>query len=135
MTVETIGLLTILTKGLVKPITRNMSHDEFKCRCAHSECTTTTIYIPTARSFQQLRDHLQIPLRITSGFRCQKHNKSVGGSDNSYHKLGTAVDIAVPESMYIEDFKAEAEKFFDIVVPYKAEKFIHCHNLMDLQKV
>lgn len=34
------------------------------------------------------------PGRINSGFRCKKHNKAVGGSQNSYHKRGMAVDVA-----------------------------------------
>lgn len=32
-------------------------------------------------------------LIITSGYRCEKLNKAVNGSENSEHKLGTAYDI------------------------------------------
>lgn len=35
------------------------------------------------------------PLRITSGYRCSSHNKQVGGSENSTHLQGKAVDIAI----------------------------------------
>jgi hypothetical protein len=135
MTVETIGLLTILTKGLNKPITRNLSHNEFRCQCNFKSCTTTTIYTPTARSFQLLRDHLGIALKVNSGFRCQRHNDAVGGSSSSYHKLGAAIDIAVPDSMTIDELENEARKFFDVVLKYEQANFIHCHNLMDLQRV
>jgi len=33
-------------------------------------------------------------LTVTSGFRCEKHNKAVGGSRTSSHRKGLAVDVA-----------------------------------------
>ena len=33
------------------------------------------------------------PLRVTSGYRCPKLNKAVGGSATSVHQLGYAADI------------------------------------------
>lgn len=44
---------------------------------------------------QPLRDKLKRPIIITSGYRCPKLNKLVGGADNSQHVLGQAVDITV----------------------------------------
>ena len=41
---------------------------------------------------QTLRDIVG-PINITSGYRTEKFNKSVGGSSNSYHLDGLAVDI------------------------------------------
>ncbi len=43
---------------------------------------------------QTLRERYGKPMSITSGARCKKHNKAVGGAANSQHTLGTAVDIA-----------------------------------------
>lgn len=37
-------------------------------------------------------------LEITSGFRCEKHNKKVGGSETSSHLTGLAVDVAIDAS-------------------------------------
>lgn len=34
-----------------------------------------------------------IPMTITSGMRCPKHNKAVGGAENSYHLHGMAIDF------------------------------------------
>lgn len=43
---------------------------------------------------EMLREDLgNIPLRITSGFRCPSHNAKVGGAAKSQHIEGTAVDI------------------------------------------
>ena len=38
-----------------------------------------------------------VPFVVTSGFRCPKHNKRVGGSSTSSHMKGLAADIAVPD--------------------------------------
>ncbi|MDR1133313.1 MAG: hypothetical protein LBL05_04075 [Synergistaceae bacterium] len=35
------------------------------------------------------------PIRVTSGWRCARHNAAVGGVDTSYHLIGRAVDISV----------------------------------------
>lgn len=39
------------------------------------------------------------PIFITSGYRCEIHNKKVGGASNSQHLKGKAVDIWVKEDM------------------------------------
>lgn len=37
--------------------------------------------------------HAIIPLRITSGIRCEKHNIKIGGATRSYHIEGKAIDF------------------------------------------
>jgi len=44
---------------------------------------------------EHARELAGIPFRITSGFRTESHNKSVGGVANSSHLSGVAADIAV----------------------------------------
>ena len=44
---------------------------------------------------QPLRDKLGKPIIISSGYRCPKLNKLVGGVSNSQHLLGQAVDFKV----------------------------------------
>lgn len=39
-----------------------------------------------------------VPFVITSGARCVTHNRKVGGTPNSSHIRGLAVDIACPSS-------------------------------------
>lgn len=39
------------------------------------------------------REHAGIPFIVNSGFRCEKHNKEVGGSPMSSHLVGCACDI------------------------------------------
>lgn len=55
-------------------------------------------------SLQQLCEHVLEPLRqrfgvirITSGYRCDKLNRAVGGVKNSQHRLGEAADIHISD--------------------------------------
>ena len=47
-----------------------------------------------AEKLQLIRDKVNRPLKITSGYRCITHNasKAVGGSPNSKHRYGMAAD-------------------------------------------
>lgn len=55
-----------------------------------------------------LRRIHQQPIVITSGYRCEKLNKAVGGVPNSRHTKGNAADI------HIKDEK-DAREIFDIL--------------------
>lgn len=43
--------------------------------------------------FQPIRDWMGEPLHVTSGYRSPELNKAIGGSTNSQHCLGQAIDI------------------------------------------
>lgn len=76
-----------------------------------------------------IRERFATPMIITSGYRCEKVNKMVGGKDNSQHRKGEAVDF------YFEGFgkKEMAAAFFEIaenfdfdqLIYYKKKGFIH----------
>lgn len=42
---------------------------------------------------QKLRDLINVPLKIDSGYRCAEKNKEVGGEPSSMHLYGRAADI------------------------------------------
>jgi len=42
-----------------------------------------------------LRNMVGRPVIITSGYRCEEHNKAIGGSKNSMHVRGLAVDFYI----------------------------------------
>lgn len=44
-----------------------------------------------------LRRIIQKPIVITSGYRCEKLNKAVGGVSNSWHQQGNAADIHIAD--------------------------------------
>ena len=70
-------------------VTPNFSKAELSCPCCGGFWPSPILLT----KLQSIRDQLQHPLVISSACRCQTHNKEVGGSDNSYHQRGEAVDI------------------------------------------
>jgi len=59
--------------------------------------------------FEPLRKWVGGPIRINSFFRCKDLNKAIGGSKNSQHCYGQAIDLDDTH-----DFKTNAEMFYYI---------------------
>ena len=76
-------------------ITKNFKTDEFACEC----CGKSEMDIDFVKTLQNLREEYGVPMRVNSGFRCKKHNKSIGSSDSSSHLWGMASDISVTDSV------------------------------------
>lgn len=81
-------------KDMELQLTKNFKLSEFKCQCSYKSCTHTLIDLEHLVELQKFRDESG-PIKITSAYRCERHNKAVGGSKNSQHLLGTATDIQV----------------------------------------
>jgi zinc D-Ala-D-Ala carboxypeptidase len=63
---------------------------------APNEVQTERLRLLCVRILQPLRDHLRVPIVVTSGFRTAKVNRKIGGASNSQHLDGDAADIHVP---------------------------------------
>lgn len=68
------------------------SRSEFACKCG---CGFDTVDAGLLSALDAIRAHFDRPVRVTSGCRCDAHNRAVGGSEGSQHKLGRAADIVV----------------------------------------
>ena len=68
---------------------------EFVCPC----CGRCEMDKELIWKLDLLRELVDAPLIITSGFRCERHNKAVGGAPNSAHLRGKAADIACPDNL------------------------------------
>ena len=122
-----LGILT-LPKNYTTKLTPHFHASEIQCHCKNKSCTDTKMDYRILRALEELRTAVgNKPLAITSGFRCAKHNEKVGGKDKSRHKLGLAVDIIVPSGMNIKEFAHRARLFFDYVLEYPGDDFIHAH--------
>ena len=75
---------------------------EFNCPC----CCKNEINESFLASLTDAREYCRIPMLINSGYRCEKHNKKVGGKvgdkakgiQASTHTVGAAADIHCTES-------------------------------------
>ena len=67
--------------------------DEFTCKCG---CGLNNINMNLVQILDEIRAYFNTPVNVSSGCRCKKHNKNVGGDYNSRHLLGKAADIVVP---------------------------------------
>ena len=78
-------------RGDKTALTKNFSLYEFECPCG---CTAQMIDRELVEKMQILRDKLGKKIKVTSGYRCVKHNasKDVGGSKQSRHLYGIAAD-------------------------------------------
>lgn len=47
--------------------------------------------------FEPLRKHLNAPIKISSGFRCEQLNKLIGGASGSQHTKGEAFDLELTD--------------------------------------
>jgi len=63
---------------------------DFKCRCG---CDQATVHAELLNMLNVARWKAGIPFFVKSGFRCEAHNKSVGGKPTSAHLKGLAADI------------------------------------------
>ena len=81
-------------KGRTDKIAPNFQYKEFDCQ-GKGCCSTTIIDEKLVAYIQQIRDHFGKPVTVTSSYRCEIHNKRVGGATKSYHMQGKAADIVV----------------------------------------
>lgn len=83
--------MSIITykRGDKTALTKNFSRYEFDCPCG---CGTQMVDPELAEKLQRIRDALGKPIKITSGYRCLKHNQDVKGGTNSRHRYGMAAD-------------------------------------------
>lgn len=81
-------------KGSKTKLSENFKAYEFDCKCKDS-CSSTFVDEKLVTYLQKIRSHFNAPVTINSAYRCEKHNKAVGGASGSYHTKGQAADIVV----------------------------------------
>lgn len=69
---------------------------EFECKCG---CGLMNMHMSFVQRLDAVRIIYGDEIIISSGCRCAKHNKKVGGSRESSHLEGLAVDIRVKNSV------------------------------------
>ena len=67
--------------------TKNFQVSEFACKC----CGQNHIDQRVLDMAQTIRDELGVPVRVNSGYRCEEHNRRVGGVMKKYDKAGKLI--------------------------------------------
>lgn len=81
-------------KGQAVKLSTHFNSSEFDCH--GSGCCSQTIVNPDlVKYLQQIREHFNAPITITSAYRCTTHNRRIGGATGSRHTKGDAADIVV----------------------------------------
>ena len=77
-------------------LTKNFSLREFRCKDGTdvpSDLRENVILL--CQNLQVLREHINKPIRIISGYRSPKYNRRIGGARKSQHMTAKAADIRV----------------------------------------
>lgn len=84
----------VFPSNTIALLTPHFNASEFKCKCGSSHDTVingTLVY-----KLERLHDIFGAKsIIITSGYRCSKHDISVGGSGSGEHTKGNAADIII----------------------------------------
>ena len=96
-----------------KQLSKHFHSDEFICKgnergvcdCKGAE---VNMHPHLINILELVRAHFDKPVRVTSGYRCPKYNRSsyVGSNDRSQHTKNTAADIVVDdvEASEVQEF-------------------------------
>ena len=98
---------------------------ELSCKCG--KCYLSFVSENLLFSLATMRKLWGLPISPSSVFRCQEHNRAVGGVPYSYHCRGEAVDLPLPADKDSWDtFISIALAIFPYVKEYRDKGFIHC---------
>jgi uncharacterized protein YcbK (DUF882 family) len=74
-----------------RQLSEHFTSKEFECPC----CGDADVDPALIELLEKVRAHFGRRILITSGYRCRKHNRKVGGAGGRYHCRGMAADIKV----------------------------------------
>jgi hypothetical protein len=120
-----------------QPITKNYKVKDFACKDG-----TDTVLIDRllADMLQAANDFFGIRLNINSAYRTISHNKAVGGSANSNHITGRAIDISIPATAISVDYEDlamffEARGLSSIIIYTYGTKWMHIGSTLTGSKL
>ena len=97
---------------------------EFACKCCGQlpPLARENVKALVSEVLNPVREKLGMPIVVNSGYRCEKHNKDVGGVRNSQHLRGEAADIHCQDNERLKQLIIENCKF-DQLITYPT--FLH----------
>ncbi|EML7933745.1 D-Ala-D-Ala carboxypeptidase family metallohydrolase [Providencia rettgeri] len=73
-------------------LSQYFKREEFACKDGCGACNIEPELIGV---LEDIRQYFGRPVIIVSGYRCESHNRNVGGASNSQHLLGAASDFNI----------------------------------------
>lgn len=101
-------------------MSKYFKESEFVCHC----CKQGKVNPKLITLLDAIREKLQAPIIVLSGYRCEAHNKECGGAKFSQHMKGNAADIRT-DKMPPHEFYAWLEEHFKIDGHGKYATFNH----------
>ena len=95
--------------------------NEFACPC----CKKVMLHPKLLSKLIELRNTLERPVIVTSGYRCPEYNQEAGGVVSSYHCIGLAADIAVKDIELITLLEVCENLDFNGIGFYENKGFLH----------
>ena len=102
-------------------VAKHFKLSEFACPC----CNLIMLHPKLLAKLMELRNTLESPVYITSGYRCSKYNRQIGGVTNSYHGIGLAADIKVKDINLITLLEICENIDFNGIGVYEKKNFLH----------
>lgn len=103
-------------------ISNHFSEAELSCQCGCGQCI---VDVPLIGVLEFIRARFMRPVTVHSGNRCAKHNKEVGGAEQSYHLVGKAADISVKDIDVDSLARAAEQALANGIIIYRSQGFVH----------
>ena len=88
-----VGYITF-AKGTSMQLSKHFHSTEFDCH-GNGCCSETKVNEKLIEILEQIREHFDAPITVTSAYRCPTHNRRIGGVAGSRHSKADAADIVV----------------------------------------
>lgn len=103
-------------------LTEHFTLDEFRCEC----CRKVEVAYVIPYLLERIRLVVGDKVIVTSGYRCEEHNREIGGAEDSLHTTGRAVDIITPGYSSKDLARLAYRTGFYTCIYYPVEGHTHC---------
>lgn len=109
---------------------------EFDCQCNYDDCVEQRLSIELLDKITKIREETNAPLKITSAFRCTKHQNDLRNqgvntvvAKKSTHETGDGIDVK-SSKLTVDELLLIAEKHFKSIG--LAKTFLHLDTRNDV---
>jgi uncharacterized protein YcbK (DUF882 family) len=93
--------------------------EDFLCRCGKCKVPAEAeenLMALVENVLEPAREKLGGAIIVNSGYRCERHNRDVGGVANSQHLRGEAADVRCEDNKRLAKIIVEADRFDQLII-------------------